>query len=267
MSKSSLLGTSIVVALALAQVASAASGDAAKPAPEQSPKKKVKIEKQIVVTDGGAPSGYIYRSDDKGTRVWVMKDGEQGPGKMVFAGMGKGGYLGVSLITLTPELRTHFGAKSDAGVMVSKVEKGSPAEKAGLAVGDIITGIDGKSVSSSLGLTVDVRGKKKGDKVSLDVVRNGKSRRLTATLGERDRQVVDVGKWVIEGSKGGELPPLDPAERSLMIGKMRELIVSPKGEQNLVFLKSEREEKLEKRLDELEKRLDKLQKELEHNQR
>lgn len=267
MSRLRILGGSIALALAFAQLGFAANGEAGKPGSEKTAKKEVKIEKQIVVRDGGAPTGYVYRSDDKGTRVWVIKEGDEGPGEMVFKGTGKGGYLGVDLITLTPELRTHFGAKSDTGVMVSKVEKGSPAEKAGLAVGDIITSFDGKAVNSSLDLTVAVRGKKKGDKVSLGVVRNGKSRKLTAVLGERDRQVVDVGKWVIQGPNGAALPPIEAGELAPVMGKMRELIVNPKGEKNLIFLKSEREEQLEKRLDELEKRLDTLQKELEHDRR
>jgi len=267
MSRLSVLGASTIVALALAQIGFAATGETTKPAAEKTQKKEVKIEKKIVVSDDGDSSGYLYRTNDKGTHVWVMKNGDRGPGKMVFEGMGKGGYLGVGLMTLTPELRTHFGAKADVGVMVSKVEKNSPAEKAGLAVGDIITGIDGKAVSSSLGLTVAVRSKKKGDKVSLDVVRDGKTRHLAAVLGERDRQVVDVGKWLSQGSNGTDLPLLQAGELAPVMGKMRELIVSPEGEKNLVFVKSEREKQLEKRLDELEKRLDKLQKELEHNRR
>lgn len=267
MSKLSVLGASIIAALAIAQVGFAASGDAAKPATGQSPKKEVKIEKQIVVTDGGAPTGYAYRSDDKGTQVWVMKKGGEHPGKIVFEGSDKGGYLGISTIDLTPELRVHFGATSDAGVMVSKVFKGSPAEKAGLKVGDIITRIDGKSVSSWMGLLGDMRNTKEGDKASLDLVRDGKSRRLTATLGDRKREIVDLSKWIIQGSGGADLPLLQAGELAPVMGRMRELIVSPEGEKNLVFVKSERERQLEKRLDELEKRLDKLQKELEHNRR
>ena len=50
----------------------------------------------------------------------------EGDGPMV-----RRGYLGVGLTELTPELRTHFGVPEESGVMVSKVEPGSPAEKAG----------------------------------------------------------------------------------------------------------------------------------------
>ena len=49
-----------------------------------------------------------------------------------------GGFLGVSLIGITPELRAHYGSK-DAGVLVGRVEKDSAAAKAGIEVGDILT--------------------------------------------------------------------------------------------------------------------------------
>lgn len=267
MSRMRMIGSMMAMALAVAQVGSAASNDTAKQTAETAPKKEVKIEKRVVVKGDGAPSGYVYRGDDKGTRVWVMKEGEVGPGEVLFKGVGKGGYLGVELLALTPELRTHFGAKADEGVMVSKVEAGSPAEKAGLAVGDIIIRFDGRPVSSTFGLTVAVRAKKKGDKVNLDVLRGGRNKSLSAVLGERERKVVDVGNLFIQGGRGADLSLLDAGDLAPVMGKMRKLIVSPKGEKNLVFLKSEREEQLEKRLDELEKRLDKLQKELEKKQR
>ena len=44
---------------------------------------------------------------------------------------GHRGYLGVQLVEMTPDLRTHFGAPADAGVFIGKVEKDSPAAKAG----------------------------------------------------------------------------------------------------------------------------------------
>jgi len=262
-----MIGSMLAIALAVSQVGSAASNATAKQNNPTAPKTETKIEKRVVVEGDGAPSGYVFRSDDKGTRVWIMKKGDAKPGELVLSGVGKGGFLGVELLPLTPELRTHFGAKADAGVMVSKVESGSPAEKAGIAVGDIITSFDGKPVATPFVLTVAVRSQKKGDKVSLRVIRDGRNKQLTAVLGERDRKVVDVGKWFIQGGHGADLSLLEAGNLAPVMGNMRKLIVSPEGEKNLVFLKSEREEQLEKRLDELEKRLDKLQKELEVKQR
>src|SRR5512133_3026190 len=59
-----------------------------------------------------------------------------------------GGFLGVSLIGITPELRAHYGAPKDAGVLVGRVEKDSAAAKAGLEVGDIVTSVGTEHVGT-----------------------------------------------------------------------------------------------------------------------
>ena len=59
------------------------------------------------------------------------------------------GYLGVSLLELTPELRRHFGVADDLGVMISSVAEHSPAMEFGVKVGDIITAIDDKRIDST----------------------------------------------------------------------------------------------------------------------
>src|SRR5215475_13923485 len=94
--------------------------------------------------DGDEPGKQVVKK-----KVMIVdKDGKQkvyeGDGPMV-----RRGYLGTALMDLTPELRTHFGVPEEAGVMVSRVESGSPAEKAGLKVGDILTRVDGAAVKSS----------------------------------------------------------------------------------------------------------------------
>ena len=83
-------------------------------------------------------------------RVIVVEDDEAAPGgekteRRVYRFDSKKvarGYLGIGLTDLTPELRAHFGVPEASGVMVSKVEPGSPAEKAGLQPKDRIRRID-----------------------------------------------------------------------------------------------------------------------------
>lgn len=106
-----------------------------------------------------------------------------------------GGFLGVGLTELTSELREHFGVSADSGVMVSKVVDDSPAFKAGLAVGDIITGVDGESVSSGSALAGIIRGHEEGDEVVLNVWRDGASQSITAAVEEREQRVLmgDMG--------------------------------------------------------------------------
>ncbi len=96
-----------------------------------------------------------------------------------------GGYLGVQLTNLTPELRTHFGVGEDNGVMIAKIVDDSPAWRAGLQVGDIITAVNSQEVSSGGSLARAIRDHEEGEQVSLEVWRDGRLETITATLEER----------------------------------------------------------------------------------
>lgn len=95
------------------------------------------------------------------------------------------GFLGIMLTDLTPELRTHFGVPEDAGVLVAKVIDDSPAQRAGLQVGDVITLVDAESVASGGELARQIAGHAAGETVALEVWRDGRAQRLGATLEER----------------------------------------------------------------------------------
>lgn len=99
---------------------------------------------------------------------------------------GKGGYLGVMLTPMTPELRLHQGAPEAAGVLVSKVVEESPAWRAGVQVGDVISAVDGEAVASPHDLMHAIRGRKSGETVTLEVWRNGTVQTLTAAVEERE---------------------------------------------------------------------------------
>ncbi len=101
---------------------------------------------------------------------------------------GGGAFLGVQLSDLTPELRAHFGVPEDAGVMVGKLVDDSPALRAGLEVGDIVTAVDGEPVASASALARAVRGREDGDTVMLEVWRDGRMQKLGATLEERGEE-------------------------------------------------------------------------------
>lgn len=81
-----------------------------------------------------------------------------------------------------------------AGCKVSDIAKDSPAAKAGLEVGDVVVGFDGKKVGTIKGLGLLVRDAAVGSKVALDVEREGGISTLTVTVGKRDRdQLADTG--------------------------------------------------------------------------
>jgi membrane-associated protease RseP (regulator of RpoE activity) len=114
-------------------------------------------------------------------------------------GLDAGSYLGVRLLDITPELRAHFGAPKEAGVLVAEVEKDSPAAKAGVEVGDVLTAVDGERLSDAWNVSRTVRHKAAGDSVKLDVVRKGAAKTLTVkverrTLGDDEAQWRDFGR-------------------------------------------------------------------------
>jgi putative serine protease PepD len=83
-------------------------------------------------------------------------------------------------------LGIHVGdAANAAGAQVSSVESGSPAAKAGVKAGDVITAIDGKTITTADDLTAAIGSRAPNDKVTLTVIRGGKTVTLDVTLGVR----------------------------------------------------------------------------------
>jgi membrane-associated protease RseP (regulator of RpoE activity) len=129
-------------------------------------------------------------SPQRQTRTFVVKDGKvitddiKGvPFEMFIGGRT---YIGVSLVGLSPELREHFGAPKDSGVLVESVQEDSPADKAGIKVGDIILAVDGKDVKSSADLRTALREKKEGDSVRIEALRGRSRQTFVTTVKERE---------------------------------------------------------------------------------
>jgi len=110
--------------------------------------------------------------------------------------MGRG-YLGVQVLGLTPELRAHFGAPEDAGVLVAKVEEGSPAAAAGIEVGDVLTAVDGKPIAGPQSLALAIREKKAGESVNVDFLRDKGTLSASVAVEERDRKVIDLAEFEV----------------------------------------------------------------------
>jgi serine protease Do len=95
-------------------------------------------------------------------------------------------YIGVYLQELNKELLDYFGIKEGNGLLVNRITKDSPAEKAGFKVGDVIIRVDGKEVTTVSGLSKLIQDKKKGDKVKIEVIRDKKSMSLEVTVAEEE---------------------------------------------------------------------------------
>jgi serine protease Do len=83
-------------------------------------------------------------------------------------------WLGISAQDLTPEMIEHFNVKEKDGVLVGQVYPGTGAEKAGLTSGDIIKSVDDKAVKNVNELVKEIQKKKVGQKVKLNIIRDGK---------------------------------------------------------------------------------------------
>jgi predicted metalloprotease with PDZ domain len=93
------------------------------------------------------------------------------------------GRIGIQVQPMTSELREHFGAPADAGVLVVRVEEGSPAAEAGLRVGDVVTRAGGDPIDSPHGLIARVAAVPEGEKLALELVREGRTTKLEVAPG------------------------------------------------------------------------------------
>jgi S1-C subfamily serine protease len=115
-------------------------------------------------------------------------------------------YLGISGTSITPDLSRAVNLPVEKGVLVQEVVKGGPADEAGVEGGttaatiagasfrlggDIITKLDGKSISSMDDVVTKVNAAKPGEKLELTIIRSGSTKTLTVTLGDRPASLPD----------------------------------------------------------------------------
>jgi len=96
----------------------------------------------------------------------------------------KRGELGIAAQPLTPKLAKAFGINSRFGVVVGRIVPESPAEKAGLIVGDVIISVDGKPVRDVRAVRNSIGLVRLGQRLELGVIRNGKQINISATVEE-----------------------------------------------------------------------------------
>lgn len=154
---------------------------------EEKTVKTVRIEKIVTGEDGESRVVIIGDGAEGGEHHSWVSAGAGHSFAFSHAGHGgKGGFLGVGMSEMTPELLEHFGVSAEGGVMVSEVVEDSPAYRAGLEVGDIITGVDDQPVTSARRLAHAVRTSEPGRTVALEVWRDGGPMSIRATLDESE---------------------------------------------------------------------------------
>jgi serine protease Do len=106
------------------------------------------------------------------------------------------GYMGIGISDVTPENAKFFHVENNEGAVITQVEDGSPAAKAGLKVGDVVTELDGQKVSDASQLQIEVGQKEPGSSIRLGVLRDGKTIDVPVMLeemGSRDHEGKEVG--------------------------------------------------------------------------
>ncbi len=134
------------------------------------------------------------------------READQQIRRVFVAGEG-GGYLGVNLGEVDAQAVERLRLSEERGAVVLRVEKDGAADKAGLAIDDVIVRYQGEPVESAVQLARRVRETPPGRKVSLEVMRKGALQKLSATLGKRKDAVFGPGGFNFEMPEmNGEAP-------------------------------------------------------------
>jgi serine protease Do len=124
--------------------------------------------------------------------------------------------LGVMVQEVNQAFADSFKLDKPEGALVSNVEKGGPADKAGLQAGDVIRKANGQAIVSSGDLPAVIGLAAPGDSFKLEVWRQGAARELTARLGKADQKVAQAASpkdSAAQGKLGLALRPLQPDEQ------------------------------------------------------
>ncbi len=115
------------------------------------------------------------------------------------------GFVGIAMNDVTPDNAHFFGLKDSSGAIVADVSPDSPASRAGLKQGDVITSLNGQKVTNSGALQVDVSQVAPGDKIALGVLRNGQPTTVNVTVGTYNPNGAQVASNEGAGQNNGKL--------------------------------------------------------------
>ena len=139
-----------------------------------------------LIDASGRVLGIITSLAIRGTTVVI-------PASLAFAaamkaaadGGAKQGFLGVSSMPVAIPERQRAGRSQSVGLLINQVSQSSPADAAGLLVGDVIVGFDGEPIGDGEELVTRLRGNRIGKAVPVTVLRGGSAVDVTVTIGER----------------------------------------------------------------------------------
>jgi serine protease Do len=145
------------------------------------------------------------------------------------------GKLGIYPQELTSEMAKAFGIPNTHGVAIAQVEPNSPAKKAGLQVGDVITAVNGNPSDDVNAFRLEVAGFAPGTTINLKVERNGQTLNVPVTLGELDLEAENKGDGEGNLPGGGEKGALKGVSVQALTPDLRQQLQTPEGTQGVVI--------------------------------
>jgi serine protease Do len=156
-------------------------------------------------------------------------------GQIMSKGKVTRGYMGILPQELTPEMAKAFGVPNTHGVAIANVVGDSPAAKAGLKVGDVITAVNGTNVDDVNTFRLQVAGFAPGTTVHLKVERNGQTMDLPVTLSEFNLEAENKGDKDGNLPSGGEKGALKGLSVQALTPDLREQLQTPESTQGVVI--------------------------------
>ena len=136
------------------------------------------------------------------------------------------GLLGVTAQDLTPELAKAFDTEVNRGAVIARVTAGSAAEKAGIKPGDVVLSVNGRTIRSSSDLRNTVGLLRVGETLTLEILRDGRKRRVKATINE-PTDITTEGDSLhprLEGATFSEIPSNHPLYSRVQGAMLLELV-------------------------------------------
>ncbi|MDG3576431.1 DegQ family serine endoprotease [Rhizobium sp. YJ-22] len=187
--------------------------------------KVVGINTAIYSPNGGSVGvGFAIPSDQAQKIVAkLMKDGSI-----------KHGFIGVQIQPVTGDVANAVGLAKAEGALVAKVEPDTPAAKAGVRAGDVITGLGGAPVTAPRDLSRKVADLSPGEKTKLTVWREGESRELAMTIGGNDTGTEQAAAEPGKGAKEAQVATIGVGLADIT-PDVREALNLPRGETGAVI--------------------------------
>lgn len=131
--------------------------------------------------------------------------------QLIESGHVKRGRLGVQAQDLTPELANAFHVETTQGAVITEIEQGSPGQKAGLQIGDVVVKANGRKVRSAVDMYNLVGLMRIGQTVELEIIRNGQTRLIHGTIQQMEVVTVDGSEFSsrLEGAQIAEIKRTD----------------------------------------------------------